>query len=116
MIEVREQDSGGLVNGLDYTREIRTLLDTDGFEVKEEVVNGVLFYHIDVFDNSLSTYKAMKAAWETLKRKASKEGWGAIHSYTQNHKFVRKFGGEMVAKVIGITGEEYGVYRWELKQ
>ena len=115
MIEVKEQESSHLVKGVDYTREVRTLLDTEWYEMREEVVNGILFYHIDVFDINPTIYKHMKKRWEEVKQLAVDAGWDAIHSYTQNHKFVKKFGGVQIAKVIGLTGEEYGVYRWDLK-
>ena len=116
MIEVKEQESSHLIEGIDYTRSVKTILDTEHYEMIEEVLNGMLFYHIYVFDMTPSIYKHMKKEWENVKQRALNEGWDAIHSYTQNHSFVRKFGGEQIAKIIGLTGEEYGVYRWELKQ
>lgn len=115
MIEVKEEQSSHLTEGIDYTRSVKTILDTEHYEMKEEVLNGVLFYHIYVFDLTPSVYKKMKTKWEEVKHKAREQGWDAIHSYTQNHSFVRKFGGVQIAKVTGLTGEEYGVYRWDLK-
>lgn len=113
---IKEEESSHLQNGVDYTRDVNVLYEDEDFEVKSEILNGVLFYHIYVGDFSLSTYKKMKKVWEELKRNAKDEGWDAIHSYTQNLSFVEKFGGSRIATVVGLTGDEYGVYRWELKQ
>lgn len=115
MKTVKVQESSHLVKGVDYTREVEELLSTEHYEMKQEIVNGVLFYHIDVFDLTPSIYKKMKAEWENIKQRAKEDGHDAIHSYTQNHSFVKKFGGVQIAQVEDLTGEIYGVYRWELK-
>jgi hypothetical protein len=115
MIEVRELESSHLVEGVHYTRSVNPLYDTEDYRMVEEVVNGILFYHIDIFNFSPSVYKHLKGGWEQVKINAAKDGWDAVYSYTQNHSYVKKFGGEMVAKVISLTGDCYGVYKWELK-
>ncbi len=115
MINVKEQESSHLVKDVDYTRDVAPLVSTDAYEMRQEVVNGILFYHIDVFDFSPSIYKSMKKDWGEIKDRAKKDGWYAVHSYTQNHSFVRKFGGVQIATIKALSGEDYGVYRWELK-
>lgn len=97
-----------------YERTTRTILETEHYEVKEEILNGILFLHLYVFDERLSVYKEMKQEWEKIKDECANIGWEHIFTYSQNHKFCIKWGGKLVNTVVQ-DGEEYGVYVWELK-
>lgn len=110
-----ERDSSSWVNGVDYHRTVKTLYEDEDGEVREEVFNGVLFFHAEVYNFSPSVYRKIGKVWEDLKNQAKEVGWDFVHAYLENEKFAQKLGGERLATVVGLDGKEYGVYRWQLK-
>ena len=111
MIEVDAQD---FADQAPYQRETRVIRETEAYELKEEILNGVLFMHFDMFEVTPSVYREMKSEWEDVKKEAADVGWEHIFTYSQNHSFCKKWGGVRVGTV-SMQGEEYGVYVWELK-
>ena len=111
MLKVKEEESSHLTRGVDYSQTRTTLFINDYYEVVEEILNGVNFYHIEFDEFTPTAYKMMLKDWELVKEHAKKNGWDAVHAYSQNNPFLKKLGFEKVAEVDCLSGEAYGVYR-----
>lgn len=57
----------------------------------------------------------MLAVFDEFKAACSHFGWDAVHSYTQNPKFVKIFEGGFKIDDIEHDDETYEVWRWELQ-
>lgn len=115
---VYAEDSRNWVNGVDYHRTVKTLYEDEDGELSEEIFNGVLFIHCTMFNFNKSIYKKMKAATEWCLASAKLAGWQHVHAYVEEdssaERTVAKLGGYKIAEVIALSGDVYGVYRWDL--
>lgn len=86
--------------------------ENDRFSLLLEDVQGYLFAHCYVYDESLSTIKELKSLVKEVVDWAYSDGYDGVHAITDNMKFAEKTMGAKFLEELNQDGRTYGVYKW----
>jgi len=82
-----------------------SIIEDEGFSIKGEVQEGLLFLHCDVFKETKSVLKRLRDSFEVILDEMGGGDNVAVYSVTPNLRFVKFLG-----KPFDIVSEENGDY------